>query len=61
MGAGPDGRGPGRTALLTLDEVLNLSAEGALLLPQKGRPVLARKVPYYADREFESALEQAIA
>ena len=46
MGAGPDGRGPGRTALLTLDEVLNLSAEGALLLPQEGRPVLTRKVPY---------------
>ena len=59
-GAGRDGSRVARP-LLTPDEVLNLPAEGALLLPQEGRPILARKVRYYADREFESALEQAIA
>ena len=59
-GAGRDGSRVARP-LLTPDEVLNLPAEGALLLPQEGRPVLARKVRYYADREFESALEQAAA
>ena len=62
MAAGPDGTGPASPGrCLTPDEVLNLPAEGALLLPQEGRPVLVRKVRYYADREFESALEQAIA
>ena len=59
-GAGRDGSRVARP-LLTPDEVLNLPTEGALLLPQEGRPVLARKVRYYAGREFESALEQAIA
>ncbi len=60
---GGAGRAGSRVArsLLTPDEVQNLSAEGALLLAQEGRPVLARKVQYYADREFESALKQAIA
>ena len=61
-GGGP-GRDESRVArpLLTPDEVLNLPAEGALLLPQEGRPILARKVRYYADREFESVLEQTLA
>ena len=59
-GAGRDGPRVARP-LLTPDEVLNLPAEGALLLPPEGRAALARKVRYYADREFESALEQAIA
>ena len=59
-GAGRDGSRVARP-LLTPDEVLNLPAEGALLLPQEGRAVLARKVRYYVDRKFESALEQAIA
>ena len=56
-GVGRDGSRVTRP-LLTPDEVLNLLAEGALLLPQEGRPVLARNVRYYADRKFESALKQ---
>ena len=44
MGAGPDGTGPGSPGrLLTPDEVLNLPAEGALLLPRRaGRSWRAR-------------------
>ena len=38
-GAGRDGSRVARP-LLTPDEVLNLQAEAALLLPQEGRPVL---------------------
>ena len=39
-------------ALLTPDEVMSMDPDRMLVLPQEGRPVLARKPCYYADPEF---------
>lgn len=50
-----------RTArpLLTPDEVLNLPDDALLLLTQEGRPLLARKLRYYADAEFAGLFDPA--
>ncbi len=50
-----------RTArpLLGPDEILNLSSDSMLLLRQTGRPLLARKVRYYQDAEFDGLFEAA--
>ena len=45
-------------ALLTPDEVMSMDPDRMLVLPQEGRPVLARKPRYYADPEFAGLFDQ---
>lgn len=53
---GPGAMRVGRP-LLTADEVLNLPPDRILLLVQEGRPVLADKLRYFRDREFEGLFD----
>jgi type IV secretion system protein VirD4 len=46
-------------ALLTPDEVRNLPAETELLFLAGSRPVIARKLRYYADRAFKGMASAA--
>jgi type IV secretion system protein VirD4 len=45
--------------LLTPDEVRNLPESRALLFPAGKRPILARKLRYYADAEFARLYDRA--
>jgi len=47
-----------RRALLTPDEVRRLDPEKALLFKASARPILARKVRYHADTEFQGLFEE---
>ena len=44
-------------SLLTPDEILSMPPDRMLVLPQKGRPILARKPRYYEDGEFAEMFE----
>ncbi|WP_431324953.1 type IV secretory system conjugative DNA transfer family protein [Rhizobium sp. YTU87027] len=46
-------------ALLTPDEVRNLPAEAELLFLAGRRPIIGRKLRYYADREFANSYDAA--
>ncbi len=47
-----------RRALLTPDEVRRLDPDKALLFKAGARPILARKVRYHADPEFQGLFEE---
>jgi type IV secretion system protein VirD4 len=46
-----------RRDLLTPDEVMRLDTGLEILLPQGQAPVIAQKIRYYADAEFEGRFQ----
>ena len=47
--------------LLTPDEVMNLPPDRMVVLTQEGRPIVARKVRYFADPEFSSRFDTELS
>lgn len=45
--------------LLTPDEVRNLPEQAELLFLAGQRPIMAQKLRYYADKEFDGLYDQA--